>query len=216
MSNILIIEDDFTISNQLSFFLEEKGFNTSIANNYSEALELSKEDFDLALLDINLPDREGTNLIKVLKAKSIRVIVTTVKNKEDFIVKALDLGADDYLTKPFNLSVLRARIDACLRTRTVELDNKISYGNCVMDLTKAIVYYNGEVVDLTALEFEVLKLFMENPNRIFTREQLLRTFWEDRNQFVNDNTLTATIKRIRNKTSKNLISTVRGIGYRME
>lgn len=216
MSNILIIEDDFTISNQLSFFLEEKGFNTSIANNYSEALELSKEDFDLALLDINLPDREGTNLIKVLKAKSIRVIVTTVKNKEDFIVKALDLGADDYLTKPFNLSILRARIDACLRTRTVELDNKISYGNCVMDLTKAIVYYNGEVVDLTALEFEVLKLFMENPNRIFTREQLLRTFWEDRNQFVNDNTLTATIKRIRNKTSKNLISTVRGIGYRME
>ncbi|WP_300409110.1 response regulator transcription factor [Lagierella sp.] len=216
MASILIIEDDFTISNQLSFFLEEKGFKTSIVNNYSEALELSKEDFDLALLDINLPDREGTNLIKVLKAKSIRVIVTTVKNKEDFIVKALDLGADDYLTKPFNLSILRARIDACLRTRTVELDNKISYGNCVMDLTKAVAYYNGEVVDLTALEFEVLKLFIENPNRIFTREQLLRTFWENRNQFVNDNTLTATIKRIRNKTSKNLISTVRGIGYRME
>ena len=213
---ILIIEDDLRIGQQIRVFLEKEKYMVSIAQSYWEAREKMRENYDLALLDISLPDKEGDGLIKELKKRQIRIIITTVKNDENFIVKALDKGADDYLTKPFNLSVLRARIDATLRTIPLKSDNKIEFRECILDLASGNIYYKNKLVDLAALEFEVLSLFIKNPNRIFTRDQLLERFWEDRNQFVNDNTLTATIKRIRNKTSKDIISTVRGIGYRMD
>ncbi|MGI5950137.1 response regulator transcription factor, partial [Peptoniphilus sp.] len=132
------------------------------------------------------------------------------------IVNTLDKGVDDYLTKPFSLAILRARIDAVLRTITIKNDKKISYKDIEIDLSKSEVTYAGKVVDLTALEYEILLLFVKNPNRVYTREQLLEMFWEDRDKFVNDNTLTSTIKRIREKLDKNVITTLRGIGYRMD
>jgi DNA-binding response OmpR family regulator len=213
---ILLIEDDKKISMQIQEFLETIDYKVTIANSFEDAIAKLNEYFDLALLDINLPDKEGTGLLKILKDNKIRVIITTVKNDEKFIVNSLDSGADDYLTKPFNLSVLRARIDATLRTFPINSGNKIEYKDCILDIGSGIIYYKGKSVDLAALEFEVLSLFIKNPNRIFTRNQLFTMFWEDRNQFVNDNTLTATIKRIRDKTSKSIITTIRGIGYRID
>lgn len=155
-------------------------------------------------------------MIEKLKDKDIRVIVTTVKNDEDFIVKSLDQGADDYLTKPFSLAILRARIDAVLRTIPLNQDKTIIYKDIKIDLNNSKVYFKGREIELTALEYEILVLFIKNPHRVYTRSQLLEMFWEDRDRFVNDNTLTSTIKRIREKLDREVITTVRGIGYRMD
>ena len=216
MKNILIIEDNKDIAFQMKRYLSKNGYRVDIAKSFQEALYKMNIDIDLALLDINLPDKAGGDLIEKLKDKDIRVIVTTVKNDEDFIIKALDKGADDYLTKPFSLAILRARIDAVLRTISISKDKNLIYKNIKVDLNKSKVYYKNNEINLTPLEYEILLLFVKNPHRVYTRGQLLQMFWEDRDRFVNDNTLTSTIKRIRKKLDKNIISTVRGIGYRMD
>lgn len=216
MKRILIIEDNEDIGLQIKRYLIKNGYEVDLAKSFYEATYKMKVDFDVALLDINLPDKEGQHLIERLKEKDIRVIVTTVKNDEDFIIEALDQGADDYLTKPFSLAILRARIDAVLRTLPISQDKSISYKDIKIDLNESKVYFKGENIDLTPLEYEILLLFIKNPHRVYTRSQLLEMFWEDRDKFVNDNTLTSTIKRIREKLYKEVISTVRGIGYRMD
>ena len=216
MKNILIIEDNQDIAIQMKKYLLKNGYGVEIAKSFYEADYKMNIDIDVALLDINLPDKEGHHLIDKLKKKDIRVIVTTVKNDEDFIVSALDQGADDYLSKPFSLAILRARIDAVLRTLPISQDKSISYKDIKIDLNYSKVYFKSEIVDLTPLEYEILVLFIRNPHRVYTRSQLLEIFWEDRDRFVNDNTLTSTIKRIREKLDKEVITTVRGIGYRMD
>ena len=216
MKSVLIIEDNKEIASQMEKYLVNNGYEVEIASSFYEANYMMNVDMDVALLDINLPDKEGQHLIKKLKDKDIRVIVTTVKNDEDFIIAALDQGADDYLTKPFSLAILRARIDAVLRTIPISQDKSISYKDIKIDLNQSKVYFKGNLVDLTSLEYEILVLFIKNPNRVYTRGQLLEMFWEDRDKFVNDNTLTSTIKRIREKIDREVITTVRGIGYRMD
>ncbi|EGC84317.1 response regulator transcription factor [Anaerococcus hydrogenalis] len=216
MKKILIIEDNEDLAFQIKKYLTKNGYGVEIANSFYEADYKMSIDIDVALLDINLPDKDGQYLIEILKDKNIRVIVTTVKNDEDFIVKALDQGADDYLTKPFSLAILRARIDAVLRTIALSQEKIITYKDIKIDLKESIVYFKGKQIDLTPLEYEILVLFIKNPHRVYTRGQLLEMFWEDRDKFVNDNTLTSTIKRIREKLDREVISTVRGIGYRMD
>ena len=216
MKNILIIEDNQDIAFQMKKYLIKNGYGVEIAKSFYEADYMMNIDIDVALLDINLPDKEGQHLIERLKDKDIRVIVTTVKNDEDFIIDALDQGADDYLTKPFSLAILRARIDAVLRTIPINQDKILSYKDIKIDLNESKVYFKAKPIELTPLEYEILVLFIKNPHRVYTRSQLLEMFWEDRDKFVNDNTLTSTIKRIREKLDKKVISTVRGIGYRMD
>ena len=216
MKNVLIIEDNKDIALQMKKYLTKDGYGVEIASSFYEAEYKMNIDIDVALLDINLPDKDGHHLIERLKNKDIRIIVTTVKNDEDFIIESLDRGADDYLTKPFSLAILRARIDAVLRTIPMSQDKSISYKDIKIDLNQSKVYFKGNLVDLTSLEYEILVLFIKNPHRVYTRSQLLEMFWEDRDKFVNDNTLTSTIKRIREKLDKEVISTVRGIGYRMD
>ena len=216
MKNILIIEDNEDIALQMRKYLIKNGYGVEIASSFYEAHYKMNIDIDVALLDINLPDKEGQHLIERLKDKDIRVIVTTVKNDEDFIIASLDRGADDYLTKPFSLAILRARIDAVLRTLPISQDKSISYKDIKIDLNDSKVYFKSEIVDLTPLEFEILVLFIKNPHRVYTRSQLLEMFWEDRDKFVNANTLTSTIKRIREKLDREVITTVRGIVYRMD
>ncbi|EGC82771.1 response regulator transcription factor [Anaerococcus prevotii] len=216
MKQILLIEDNLDIARQIKTYLEKNNYQVILAKNYYEALYKMNVDIDAALLDINLPDNDGGDLIEKLKDKDIRVIVTTVKSDEDFIIKALDHGADDYLTKPFSLAILRARIDAVLRTLPLNKDKTISYNDIKIDLDKKLLYYKEKEVEVTALEYEILLLFIKNPHRVYTRGQLLEMFWEDRDKFVRDNTLTSTIKRIREKLDKSIITTVRGIGYRMD
>lgn len=216
MKRVLIIEDNKEISMQIKKYLNNNGYDVDISSSFFDALYKINIDYDVALLDINLPDKNGDKLIKKLKEKDIRVIVTTVKNDEDFIVKSLDKGADDYLVKPFSLAILRARIDAVLRTIPVTKNKIISYRDIEVDFLQSKVFYKKENVDLTALEYNILLLFLKNPHRVYTRSQLLEMFWEDKDKFVNDNTLTSTIKRIRKKLDKSIITTVRGIGYRMD
>ena len=216
MKNILIIEDNEDIALQMRKYLIKNGYGVEIASSFYEADYKMNIDIDVALLDINLPDKDGQHLIERLKDKDIRVIVTTVKNDEDFIIASLDRGADDYLTKPFSLAILMARIDAVLRTLPISQDKSISYKDIKIDLNDSKVYFKSEIVDLTPLEFEILVMFIKNPHRVYTRSQLLEMFWEDRDKFVNDNTLTSTIKRIREKIDREVITTVRGIGYRMD
>ena len=216
MKRILIIEDNEDIALQIKKYLIKNGYEVDLAKSFYEATYRMNVDIDVALLDINLPDKEGQYLIEKLKEKDIRVIVTTVKNEEDFIINALDQGADDYLTKPFSLAILRARIDAVLRTIPISQDKIISYKDIKIDLNESKVYFKGENIELTPLEYDILLLFIKNPHRVYTRSQLLEMFWEDREKFVNDNTLTSTIKRIREKLDRGVISTVRGIGYRMD
>lgn len=216
MKNILIIEDNKEIALQMKKYLSKNGYNVELASSFYEASYKMNIDIDVALLDINLPDKDGEALIEKLKSKDIRVIVTTVKNDEDFIISSLDKGADDYLTKPFSLAILRARIDAVLRNLPISQDKIIRYKEIKIDLNNSKVYFKGDQVELTPLEFEILALFIKNPHRVYTRGQLLEMFWEDRDRFVNDNTLTSTIKRIREKLDREIITTVRGIGYRMD
>ena len=216
MKNILIIEDNNDIALQMKKYLIKNGYGVDLASSFYEACFKMNIDIDVALLDINLPDKEGHHLIEKLKEKDIRVIVTTVKNDEDFIIGALDQGADDYLTKPFSLAILRARIDAVLRTIPINQDKNLSYKDIKIDLNESKVYFKDKQIDLSPLEYEIIVLFIKNPHRVYTRVQLLEMFWEDRDRFVNDNTLTSTIKRIREKLDREVISTVRGIGYRMD
>lgn len=201
---------------QIEKYLGKNDYKVDIATSYLDAIYKINIGYDLALLDINLPDKDGLDLINKLKEKDIRVIVTTVKNDEGFIVKALDQGADDYLIKPFSLAILRARIDAVLRTISILDKKKISYKDIEIDLNSSEVSFRGKRVRLTVLEYNILLLFVKNPHRVYTRSQLLEMFWEDRDKFVNDNTLTSTIKRIREKLDKSVITTVRGLGYRMD
>ena len=216
MKNILIIEDNKEIALQMEKYLVNNGYEVEVASSFYEASYKMNVDMDVALLDINLPDKDGQHLIERLKDKDIRVIVTTVKNDEDFIISSLDMGADGYLTKPFSLAILRARIDAVLRTMPISQDESISYKDIKIDLNQSKVSFKSKLIELTPLEYEILLLFIKNPHRVYTRSQLLEMFWEDRDRFVNDNTLTSTIKRIREKLDKEVISTVRGIGYRMD
>ena len=216
MKNILIIEDNKEIALQIKKYLSKNGYNVELASSFYEASYKMNIDIDVALLDINLPDKDGDTLIEKLKSKDIRVIVTTVKNDEDFIISSLDKGADDYLTKPFSLAILRARIDAVLRTLPISQDKIIRYKEIKIDLNNSKVFFKGNQIELTPLEYEILVLFIKNPHRVYTRGQLLEMFWEDRDRFVNDNTLTSTIKRIREKLDREIITTVRGIGYRMD
>ena len=216
MKSILIIEDNKEIALQMEKYLVNKGYEVKLASSFYEANYKMNLDMDVALLDINLPDKDGQHLIEKLKDKDIRVIVTTVKNDEDFIIDALDQGADDYLTKPFSLAILRARIDAVLRTIPLTKDKILTYKDIKIDLKESKVYFKANQIELTPLEYEILVLFIKNPHRVYTRGQLLEVFWEDRDRFVNDNTLTSTIKRIREKLDREVITTVRGIGYRMD
>ena len=216
MKSILIIEDNYEIAVQIKKYLNNTGYEADIASSYYDALSKINIDIDVALLDINLPDKDGHHLISKLKDRDVRVIVTTVKNDEDFIIKSLDQGADDYLTKPFSLAILRARIDAVLRTIPLTQEKTLTYEDIKIDLVESKVYFKENIVELTPLEYEILLLFIKNPHRVYTRGQLLEMFWEDRDKFVNDNTLTSTIKRIREKLDREVIVTVRGIGYRMD
>lgn len=215
MTKILLIEDDRGIAEQIRIYLQNKNYLVEIASTYHEAINCLDLFYDVALVDINLPDGNAESIVSKLKEKGIRIIITTVKNDENFIVAMLDKGADDFLTKPFSLEILRARIDAVIRTISVIEDQKILYNEFILDTTRAIISYRNRPIDLTSLEYDLLSLFIKNPNRVFTRGQLLEMFWENRDKFVNDNTLTATIKRIRTKTAPTTILTIRGIGYRM-
>ena len=221
---ILIIEDDDTIRNGLKFYLEQENFNVLVADSASNSLQLIENNLDIniILLDINLPDKDGFDLFKdIKKIKDFPIIFLTANDLEVSVVRGLDMGADDYITKPFKARELVSRIKNVLRRVNNSQDNNIiTIRDICIDLKQAKVFKKGIDVMLTALEYKILLTLALNPNTVFTREKILADIWDVNEDYVNDNTLTVYIKRIREKleddiTNPKIIITVRGIGYRL-
>ncbi|MGN1358385.1 MAG: response regulator transcription factor [Bacilli bacterium] len=224
MKKILIIEDDDVIGTGLKYYLDAEDFEVYLAKTAKESLSIISNinDLNIILLDINLPDMSGFDLFKKIKEiKNIPIIFLTANDLEISIVRGLDMGADDYITKPFKARELISRINAVLRRNgNSNRENIINIGNVSIDINQAKVMKNNEVIFLTALEYKILLLLVLNPNIIFTREKILADIWDVSEEYVNDNTLTVYIKRIREKieddpSNPKIIKTIRGIGYKI-
>lgn len=216
---ILIVEDDSTIRSGLKYCLEYEEYEVIESDLGTDALE-KVIDADLVLLDVNLPDIDGFELFKKIKdKKQVPIIFLTANDLETSIVMGLDMGADDYITKPFKTRELIARIKNALRRNNVTSD-KIIIDDLVIDLKQAKVFKQNKDVNLTALEYKILLALAINPNQVFTRERILADIWDVNEEYVYDNTLTVYIKRIREKieddpTNPKIIVTVRGMGYKI-
>lgn len=220
MKKILLVEDNETIIIGLKYLLEQEGFKIISSKTKKETEEIIlKEEIDLVLLDVTLPDGNGFDICKIIKEKlDIPVIFLTAQEEETSVVIGLDLGADDYIVKPFRTRELISRINSVLRRygKTIEKSNIVQYKNIKIDTNMAKVYKDNEEIIFTSLEYKILLMLFMNQNKLITREQLLDKIWDIAGNFVNDNTLTVYIKRIREKLQdESIIKTVRGLGYRL-
>lgn len=224
MTKILLVEDDESIRLGLRYYLEQESYQVLENSTVKEAIRTVEDDpeIDLILLDLNLPDGNGFDLFRTIKEKhDIPVIFLTANDLEVSIVMGLDMGVDDYITKPFKARELISRMKAVLRrTKGKQNSNVIQIRDLVIDLEQAKVLKNGVDVMLTALEYKILLILALNPNTVFTREKILADIWDVNEAYVNDNTLTVYIKRIREKIEDDpmhpkIILTVRGVGYKV-
>lgn len=220
MVKMLLIEDDNTIARGLVYSLEQEGWSVTSKPTLQQGQKaLEAERFDLLLADVGLPDGSGYDLCGAAKKRGIPVIFVTALGDEGSVVLGLDLGADDYIVKPFRLRELASRIRAVLRRAAGDREQVVRLGTLTVDLQKAQVSRSGEIIPLTALEYRLLLTFLSHPGQTLTRSQLLEGIWDVAGNFVNDNTLSVYIKRLREKLERpgeNLLVTVRGIGYRLE
>jgi len=217
--NILFVEDDALIASGLIYALQTEGYTVTHCADMENSLSaVSSETFSLALLDLSLPDGDGFSVLeKIRKVSDMPVIFVTAADDEGNTVKGLEMGADDYITKPFRVRELLARIKTVSR-RTKESDS-LSIGVLKIDTAQAKVYKDCEEVALTALEYRLLLTFAHNKGRTLTRNQILESLWDVAGNFINDNTLTVYMKRLREKLEDDLQNpkifiTVRGIGYK--
>ena len=218
MKHILLVEDNYTIIMGLKYSLEQENFKVISAQNVSEFNgKIDKNDIDLVLLDVSLPDGNGFEICKEIKSKKdIPVIFLTAQDEETSVVLGLDLGADDYIVKPFRTRELISRINSVFRRYGHNESNLIQYKNIKIDTSSAKVYKDNEEIIFTSLEYKILLMLFSNQNKLISREQLLEKIWDIAGNFVNDNTLTVYIKRIREKLGDEIIiKTVRGLGYRI-
>ncbi len=223
-NRILLVEDDKTIAMGLEYSLQQENYDVTICNDVATAKKLIAEsNFQLALLDISLPDGNGFELCRLLKEREdIPVIFLTARDDEGSVVMGLDIGADDYITKPFRIRELQSRIRSVLRRagKRYEGEQTFKFGNVEIDISDGTVKKNGKDVFLTALEYRLLLTLINNEGHILSRNQLLESIWDVSGEFVNDNTLTVYIKRLREKIEDDpqnptIIKTERGIGYRI-
>lgn len=221
MKNILLVEDDNTIAKNLILLLNSEGFSVIHASTQSEAIKvISENKFDLSLIDISLPDGNGFTVFNELKEmKAIPVIFLTASGDESSVVTGLNMGADDYIIKPFRPRELIARIKSVFR-KTGSSSSIFEMCGLYVDTTNSIVKRNDSEILLSPLEYRLLLIFINNPKIIITRNRLLDELWDAAGEFVNDNTLTVYIKRLRKKIESNpadpqIILTVRGTGYRL-
>ena len=223
MTNILMVEDDSTIAFGVKYALEQEGFNVDICKDLESSREnIGKKEYDIILLDVMLPDGNGYDLCKEIRnIQDTPIIFLTACDEEVNIVMGLDIGGDDYITKPFRVRELISRIKAVLRRRGKNNESKkvLKFGNLSIHTLEARVYKNGEEVFLTSVEYKLLLILIQNKNTVLSRSQILEKLWDVTYDFVNDNTLTVYIKRLREKveddsTDPQHIITVRGLGYK--
>ena len=212
---ILLVEDNKSIVMGLRYSFEKNGYTTDVCESFEKTLQKAPYDYDVIILDISLPDGNGFELFKhIRKHCNTPVVFLTALDDEDNIVNGLELGAEDYITKPFSTRELIARIKrVTARNRT---SNIIHIGAVSFDLDKSEVYDNGVKIDFTALEYRIFSLLVQNEGRVVTRDIILEKIWDIAGNYVNDNTLTVYIKRIRKKLSSDIITTVKGLGYKAE
>lgn len=221
MKRIFLVEDDKAIAKNLMLLLRSHGFAVTHASTHKEALDtFAGNKYDLALIDISLPDGNGFSVCTEIKeTQNIPVIFLTASGDEASVVTGLNIGADDYITKPFRPRELIARIESALR-KSGRSESAFEICGLHVDTASGIVKKNGNEIFLSALEYRLLLVFINNPKSIITRSRLLDELWDAAGEFVNDNTLTVYIKRLREKiedvpTKPQIILTVRGTGYRL-
>ena len=213
---ILLVEDNEILAKGLIYSLEQNKYQVIHTLNVKDTLKIiSTEKIDFAILDVSLPDGNGFDLYRNnIKEKNISSIFLTAKDEEDNIVKGLELGAEDYITKPFSIKELMARINRII------LRNKkntiIQVQNIKFDMDKMVVYRDNENVELTNLELKILNLLFLNLNKVVKRSEIIDKIWEWTGNDVNDNTVTVYLKRIREKIKTDIIITIKGIGYRID
>ena len=221
MPRILIVEDDGAIVHALTEYLQAEGFGTFAVSGEREAVRaIRKEAADLLLLDITLSNGDGFAVCRTAKEAGLPVIFLTASGDEDSVVRGLDMGAEDFVAKPFRPRELVSRIRSVLR-RSGREQERIRLGSIWVDTDSGIVTKNGVEIPMSALEYRLLLAFVNNRGRLLTRNMLLEEIWDAAGNFVNDNTLTVYIKRLREKIEDDpqkpeLIKTVRGVGYRVE
>lgn len=221
--NIFLLEDDEAIGIGLKYSLENEGYTVTIATSVKLAFEIiNKEKFALYILDLTLPDGSGYDVCKKIKSiGDFPVIFLTAYDDEVNVVMGLELGADDYISKPFRVKELIARIKSVLRRYNRESKGIIKIGNVLINTNKATVFKNGQEVILTAMEYKLFLILLNNRGNILSRNKLLEYIWDVEGDFVNDNTLTVYIKRLRDKIEDDpsapmIIKTIRGLGYVIE
>ncbi|MDH6368638.1 DNA-binding response regulator [Paenibacillus sp. VTT E-133280] len=223
---IFLVEDDRTIASGLEYSLQQDHFETLLCYDASSAKAVLSEqlsELTLCIFDLSLPDGSGYELCKIVKAQSdIPVIFLTAIDDEVNVVMGLDMGADDYITKPFRIRELLSRIKSVLRryNKQAQTQSIIELENIRINTLEGKVYKNGDEVLLTALEYRLLLIFANHVGQVLSRNQLLERIWDVAGEFVNDNTLSVYIKRLREKLEDNpqeptLIKTVRGLGYKV-
>lgn len=218
---IFVLEDDEAIGIGLFYTLQSEKFEVTLSKTVKNAYEIIENDsFDLYLLDLTLPDGNGYDVCRAIKKKYDRpVIFLTAFDDEVNVVTGFEMGADDYISKPFRVRELFARIRACLKRYSKNTDDrKVQIGDLTVLTSEAKVFVSGKEVVLTAMEYRLLLTFISNRGKVLTRQRLLEDIWDVEGDFVNDNTLTVYIKRLRDKIEKDTenpeyIKTVRGMGY---
>lgn len=218
MNTILLVEDSESIIMALKYSLEQEGFKVITAKTIKEAK--NHNEYDLILLDITLPDGNGFDFFREVKEKEdVPVIFLTALDEEINIVKGLDLGAEDYIVKPFRVKELISRIKVALRRYNKISSSIININGIELDTENMQAKKDGKVIELTSLEFKILLLLFTNKNKLVTRDMILNKIWDLAGNFVNDNTLTVYIKRIREKIGDSegkIIKTIRGVGYKVD
>ena len=223
MSRILLLEDDFSLIDGLSRFLKRQGFALDVARTVKEADDIWTDGkYDLLILDVSLPDGSGFDVCKKVRRRSkVPILFLTASDEEMDIITGLDIGGDDYITKPFKLGVLLSRINALLRRAKNfgAADTEIISGGIKVLLLQGQVYKNGRLLDLTAAEYRLLCLLMQNPSIVLSKEKILDKLWDGEGNYVDDNTLAVYIRRLRMKIEDDpgepqMLLTVRGMGYK--
>lgn len=211
---ILLVEDNKSIIKGLEYAFAQNGYDCEYCVSFNEAMKKAPFNYDIAVLDITLPDGNGFDLFgKIRKYSDLPVIFLTAVDDEDSVVNGLELGADDYITKPFSTRELIARIKRAANKNSKK--NIITVSGVTLDLEKSAVFENGKQLELTALEYKLLSLLMQNVGKVVTRELIFEKIWDVSGNFVNDNTLTVYIKRVRKKLDADIIKTVKGLGYQV-
>lgn len=213
---ILLIEDNLSIVKGLEYSFKQENYNLNTATNLKKATQIIKDrKISLIILDITLPDGNGLNFYEnIIKKANIPTIFLTAQDDEETIVKALNMGADDYITKPFGSKELFARVNKIILRN--KKNSIINVENIKFDMDKMIVYKDDKPLELTSLELKILHLLFLNLDKVVKREDIIEKIWEWTGNDVNDNTVTVYLKRIREKIDANIITTVKGIGYRID